>query len=169
MTERDPAKAHELIATLEAQADDALETLRDLARGIYPPLLADQGLEAALAAQAAKAPLAVEVQAQGLSRHPQEIEAAVYFCCLEALQNVAKYAHATRATITLEEREHELSFSITDDGRGFDPSATPKGSGTQNMWDRLEALGGHLDLDSSPGQGTTVAGRIPTKILEPAA
>jgi signal transduction histidine kinase len=167
LTERDPGKAEQLIAALEQEADDALDTLRDLARGIYPPLLADQGLLVALQAQADKAPIAVEVHGDGITRYAQEIEAAVYFCCLEALQNVAKYANATRASVRIEPSAGEVAFSVADDGVGFDPNATGKGSGTQNMADRVEVLGGNLHVDSSPGRGTTVVGLIPAKLLEP--
>jgi len=98
---RDPAKTTEVLGQLESDADDALETLRDLARGIYPPLLADKGLAAALESQARKAILPVEVQADGIGRYPQDIEAAIYFCVLEALQNVQKYAEASRAQVRL--------------------------------------------------------------------
>src|SRR5262249_52736627 len=101
MLDRDPAKAHEALAGLQADAGSALEDLRDLARGIYPPLLAYRGLGAALEAQARKAIVPTTVEADGVGRFPQEVEAAVYFSCLEALQNVAKYAEATRATIVL--------------------------------------------------------------------
>jgi signal transduction histidine kinase len=167
LTERDPDKAEQLIATLEQEAGDALDTLRDLARGIYPPLLADQGLLVALRAQAEKAPVAVEVHGDGITRYPQEIEAAVYFCCLEALQNVAKYANATCVSVRVEASAGEVAFSVVDDGVGFDPKATPHGSGTLNMADRVEVLGGQLHLDSAPGEGTTVMGRIPAKLLEP--
>lgn len=103
LIEWDAAKASELLSHLENDADEALEMLRDLARGIYPPLLADQGLRMALEAQARKVPVPMEVEADSISRYPQGIEAAVYFCCLEALQNVTKYAHASSVTITLEE------------------------------------------------------------------
>ena len=105
LTERDPGNAEELIGNLEQEADDALNTLRDFARGIYPPLLADQGLNAALEAHARKAPIPVEVDSHGLSRYPQEIESAVYFCCLEAIQNISKYAHATHTRVVLEQKE----------------------------------------------------------------
>ena len=166
LAERDPAKAQDLIAKLEQEADEAIETLRDLARGIYPPLLADQGLKAALEAHARKVSFPVEVTADDISRYPQEIEAAVYFCCLEALQNVAKYANATRGVVRLSQQDGAVTFSVQDDGRGFDPATTAKGSGTQNMSDRLEALGGRLTVDSAPGRGTTVAGRLPARGLE---
>ena len=164
LAERDAAKTRELAAQIKDEAAAAIETLRDLARGIYPPLLADEGLPAALAAQARKSPLPVDVYPDGVGRYPQEVEAAVYFCVLEALQNVAKYAEASRAEVRLSATEGELRFEVVDDGRGFDPVATPRGTGTQNMADRLEALGGRLDIRSSPGEGTTVAGRVPAGV-----
>src|SRR5205823_4537029 len=157
----------DLLGKLQGQATEALDDLRDLARGIYPPLLADQGLAAALAAQARKAPFPVEVQSDGIDRYPQEAEAAVYFCCLEALQNVAKYAGATKATVRLRADGEGVSFEVTDDGRGFDSDRTPLGSGLQNMADRLAALGGTLAVRSHPGQGTTVAGRLPLRGFRP--
>jgi signal transduction histidine kinase len=161
LTEKDPARAKSMASELKAEATDALENLRDLARGIYPPLLADEGLAAALTSQARKSPLPVEVHPDGVARYPQEIEAAVYFCVLEALQNVAKYADATRAEVRLSARERELRFEVADDGRGFDAATARSGSGTRNMADRLEALGGELQIRSAPGEGTTVAGRVP--------
>src|SRR3981081_3601087 len=126
---KDPARAKELVAQLKADANEALETLRDLARGIYPPLLADRGLAAALEAQARKAPLPVSVDADGVGRYPQDVEAAVYFCCLEALQNVQKYARASRATVSLAALNGDLRFEVEDDGAGFDVAVTPHGSG----------------------------------------
>jgi len=159
---RDETKETELLDQLKAETQEALDTLRDLARGIYPPLLSDKGLAAALDAQARKSPIPVEVEADGIGRYPQDVEAAVYFCCLEALQNVAKYAQATRAGVRLAARDGELRFEVSDDGSGFDPAATPKGSGLQNMADRLAALGGSIDIRSHPGGGTTVAGRVST-------
>jgi len=119
--DKDPARAKATLAELKADTDEALETLRDLARGIYPPLLADKGLYAALESQARKATIPVEVQADGIDRYPQDVEAAVYFCCLEALQNVQKYAKATRAIVHLAERDGDLIFEVEDDGKGFDP------------------------------------------------
>ncbi len=151
----------ELLAQLRSDTDDAVNTLRDLARGIYPPLLAAEGLKAALVAQARKATIPVEVSADGLGRYRQEVEAAVYFCCLEALQNIAKYAHATRAEIVVEESGAQLSFRVTDDGVGFDSAATPAGGGLANMADRIEARGGTLAVSAVPGRGTTVSGCLP--------
>jgi signal transduction histidine kinase len=158
---RDPDRAAAMAAEAKAELQDALDDLRDLARGIYPPLLADQGLRAALESQVRKASVPVTVHADGIGRYPQEAEAAAYFCVLEALQNVAKYAAASSVTVRLGEGNGELVFVVIDDGRGFDPTTTPQGSGLQNMRDRLEALGGSVEVVSEPGRGTTVTGRIP--------
>jgi signal transduction histidine kinase len=147
---------------LQSDAADALEDLRDLARGIFPPLLADKGLPEALASQARKSQVPVDVDADGIGRFPQEVEAAVYFCSLEALQNVAKYANASRASVKLRHVEGNLTFEVTDDGDGFDSTSTGYGTGLQGMADRLDALGGTLEVRSAPGQGTSVAGRVPT-------
>jgi signal transduction histidine kinase len=165
LVERDPEKARSLMGELRDEATDAMENLRDLARGIYPPLLADQGLRAALEAQARKAGLPVAVEHDGVRRYPQDVEAAVYFSCLEALQNVAKYAEATSVELRLREEDGHLVFAVRDDGRGFDPLTTPKGSGLTNIADRLAALGGEVQVRSRPGEGTEVVGRIP--VLSP--
>jgi signal transduction histidine kinase len=159
--DKDPARAKATLAELKADTDEALETLRDLARGIYPPLLADKGLVAALESQARKVTVPVEVVADGIGRYPQDIEAAVYFCCLEALQNIQKYANASRATIRLSEADGRLTFEVEDNGKGFDPATQKKGSGTQNMEDRLDALGGAMELLTSPGLGTRLVARLP--------
>jgi signal transduction histidine kinase len=156
-----PQEADELLAQTEQEAQDALEELRDLARGIYPPLLADLGLAAALEAQARKAALPVTVEAPDLGRYTQDVEAAVYFCVLEALQNAAKYAQAGQARVTLGHDGRALTFNVGDDGRGFDQAATPMGTGVQGMADRLAALGGTLRVTSAPGHGTQVTGRVP--------
>jgi signal transduction histidine kinase len=159
--ERDPAKAVELLGQIETETQTALEDLRDLARGIYPPLLADRGLVAAIEAQSRKGHLGVEVDATGLGRFTADVEATVYFCTLEALQNVAKYAAADRTVIRLARANGSLSFEVEDDGRGFDPGAVASGSGLQGMADRLAAVGGSLEIRSAPGRGTTVAGHVP--------
>jgi signal transduction histidine kinase len=159
--DKDPARAHETIAQLQTEAATALEDLRDLARGIYPPLLADEGLEAALAAQARRATLPVEVDVRVPARLAAELEAAVYFSCLECLQNVSKYAGASRATVTVASVDGMVAFEVRDDGRGFDPSFTGFGTGLQGIADRLGALDGTVEVTSAPGEGTTVAGRVP--------
>jgi signal transduction histidine kinase len=161
LADKDPERARQSIVELKADTDEALDTLRDLARGIYPPLLADKGLRAALESQARKATLPVIVEADGIGRYSQDIEAAVYFCCLEAMQNVQKYAGAGRATIRLREVDGGLNFEVDDDGAGFDAATQKKGSGLQNMEDRLDALGGALQLRSAPSHGTVVTGRLP--------
>jgi signal transduction histidine kinase len=150
-----------MLAQIEEETQGALEDLRDLARGIYPPLLADKGLVAALEAQSRKAPIRVSVAAEGVGRYPAEIEATIYFCTLEALQNVAKYAEADTTTVSVSQANGTLRFAVEDDGRGFDPSGVSSGSGLQGMADRLAAVGGSLDVESSPGRGTRVAGRVP--------
>ena len=156
-----PAEAAELIAQTEQQATGALAELRELARGIYPPLLADLGLCAALEAQARKAPIPVTVEAPGVGRYPQKIEAAVYFCVLEALQNVTKYAQASAASVTLRPDGQWLAFTVEDDGQGFDPATTPRGTGLQGISDRLGVLGGTAEVTAAPGRGTRVTGRVP--------
>ena len=163
---RDPEKAKATIVALKHDADEALETLRDLARGIYPPLLAEKGLPTALAAQARKATLPVTVDAEGIGRYPQDTEAALYFCILEALQNIQKYAQASSATVRLREEGGQLAVEVADDGRGFDVSTTIRGNGLTNMEDRLDALGGTLHIVSSPGGGATL--RVILPVLMPA-
>ena len=166
----DPEKALAMAREVGADAGDALENLRDLARGIYPPLLADKGLVAALEGQARKAAIPTEVLVENVGRYPQEVEAAVYFCSLEALQNVAKYAHASRASIKLTQINGSLTFEVADDGDGFDPTTTGYGTGLQGMADRLDAIGGTLTVRSEPGYGTSVTGRAPAGSLrEPIA
>jgi signal transduction histidine kinase len=165
--ERDPARARELMAELQAQTTEALETLRDLARGIYPPILADRGLEAALEAQIRRAAVPIELEADVSYRYPREIEAAVYFSCLEALQNVAKYANATRTIVRLDDAPGWLTFTVADNGVGFDPARTSFGTGIMGIQDRVEALGGTLEVRSRPGSGTNLTGRLPVSVAVP--
>jgi signal transduction histidine kinase len=163
---RDTGRAKELLAQLQTDTADALENLRDLARGIFPPLLADSGLGAALDAQSRKSPVPIEFGVDGIGRYPQEVEAAVYFCVLEAMQNLAKYARATRGRITLAASKGDLTFTVEDDGVGFDPTQA-RGSGVPNMRDRLEALGGTVEIRSVVGSGTVVTGSVPARALQP--
>jgi signal transduction histidine kinase len=161
MLDRDPATVGPMVDGLQAAATTALEDLRDLARGIYPPLLADKGLAAALDSQARKAAVPVSVSADAVGRYPQEIEAAVYFCSLEALNNVAKYAGSSAAEVHLAQENGHLTFTVHDDGAGFDPETTGYGTGLHGMADRLDAIGGDLTVDSAPGRGTTIRGCVP--------
>jgi signal transduction histidine kinase len=162
LVNRDAAKAGDMLDQIDAETQDALENLRDLARGIYPPLLADKGLAAAIEAQARKGAVPTTVSADGVGRFGQDVEAALYFCILESLQNVAKYAAASSATVALRHEDGMLEFRVQDDGRGFDPTTTPRGSGLQGMIDRLDAIGGTVSVESRPGEGTVVLGRVPT-------
>jgi signal transduction histidine kinase len=166
---RNEAKAHEVLAQVQTEAQEALENLRELARGIYPPLLADQGLAVALQAQARRASLPVTVEADGITRYGEDAEAAVYFCCLEALQNVAKYAKASHAVVRLSQADGVLSFEVADDGQGFDSGRTSYGTGLQGIADRLAALGGTLEVRSVSGAGTALLGTVPVHMTETAA
>jgi signal transduction histidine kinase len=165
----DPAEAKDLLGELQTDTAATLENLRDLARGIYPPLLADLGLVAALNAQASKSPVPVTVEADGIGRIGQDTEAAVYFCCLEALQNIGKYARASQARTCLRAQNGNLSFTVSDDGAGYDARHTPLGSGQRNMADRLAAQGGRLEVRSAPSQGTIITGHLPVPAAKLAA
>jgi signal transduction histidine kinase len=157
----DPRAAAEAIHDLGRDVDLALEEIRSLAHGIYPALLADRGLTDALLSVARRAPLDVQVRATGLSRHSSEIESAVYFSCLEALQNVIKHGgEAARAWIELRQ-DGALRFTVSDDGSGFDVAQTDGGAGLRNMRDRIESLGGELAVTSAPGAGTRIEGSVP--------
>jgi adenylate cyclase len=160
---KDSEKTAELLGQLQGDAQAALEDLRDLAHGIYPPLLADKGLLVALEAQARRSPVPVSVWSDGVVRYAPEIEAATYFSVLEALQNIGKYAEASHAVVRLGQDGGWLTFTVEDDGRGFDPAVTARGSGLHGMADRLAALGGEIDVSSRPGVGTIVTGRIPVE------
>ncbi len=138
-----------------------MQELRDLAHGIYPPLLVDNGLPEALRAVAARSPLDVEVSVEGLPRFSADIEAAVYFCCLEALQNAAKHAAESHVSLRVWEEEGGLLFTVTDDGPGFDPEAAGHGHGYMNMSDRLGAIGGTVRWEAAVPHGATVRGSVP--------
>ena len=161
-------KVKGFLIQLQQEADETLQTLRDLARGIYPPLLAEKGLTVALTAQANKSQLDVTVEGE-VGRYGQEVEAAVYFCCLEALQNISKYAGPCQVAITLASDEDGLSFEVRDNGAGFDSDKVARGHGLNNMADRMDALGGTLAVVSKPGQGTVVQGTAPVRAVEPVA
>jgi signal transduction histidine kinase len=157
----DPTAIRQITPILKDGLAAALDDLRDLARGIYPPLLAEQGLVAALQAKIRKAPLPVLIEADGIGRYPPDTEITVYFCTLEALQNITKYAGATEAAIRLACPDSSLQVTVTDDGAGFDATKARRGSGLQGMADRLAALGGTLDIHSQPGHGTILSCQLP--------
>jgi signal transduction histidine kinase len=139
-----------------------LTELRELAHGIYPPRLRDRGLADALSAAAGRSVLPTSVHAEGIGRYGADIETAVYFCCLEAIQNAGKHAGPdARIDVSLTEREGTLEFTVTDDGSGFDPDEVAASHGFVNMRDRLGAFDGKLQIDATPGAGATVRGRIP--------
>jgi signal transduction histidine kinase len=149
------------LRALGSDVDETLDEIRSLARGVYPAPLADQGLAGALRMAALHTALPTEIRAGGIGRYPPEVESAVYFCCLEALQNASKHAQgATRVTVSLAE-DDALRFDIRDDGDGFDTQSTASGAGLANMRDRLAAIGGELTIESMPGGGSVVSGSVP--------
>jgi signal transduction histidine kinase len=163
IAERDADTAKEMLEQLSHDLQDAVQELRSLAHGIYPPLLVDRGLPEALSAAGGRAALPTQVVADGIGRYTPEIEAAVYFCCLEAMQNAGKHAgDGSTITVKVWEDAGALFFEVADDGAGFDPStrSTP-GAGFVNMGDRVGAIGGTIGVQSAPGRGTRVSGRIP--------
>lgn len=157
---RDPARAAPMIPPLCAVVRAAEQTIGELAQGIHPPVLAEQGLAEAIRRQIAHL-AGVAVEDDNVARYPPEVEAAAYFACLEAVQNASKHAPGADVVVRLAEESDELAFSVRDDGTGFEPHLAESGSGLTNMRDRLTALGGSLELSSGPGLGTCVTGRLP--------
>ncbi len=162
LAERDPARSRELIDQLAGDIGTALEELRTLAHGIYPPLLSSGGLAEALPAACRRASLPAELEAGGLRRYSRELEAAIYFCCIEALQNAGKYAGpGASARVRVWEEAGGLLFEVVDDGAGFDAGSAGHGAGIANMSDRIGAVGGRLHVESKAGRGTRVTGLVP--------
>ena len=157
-----PPRAEPLLAAQEEAAADAVATLVQLSRGIYPPLLEEQGVAAALRAVAGES---VDVVDLGTGRYPIGVEAAAYFCCLEAIQNAAKHARAARVRVTVEAAREGLALTVEDDGTGYDPGAVVAGTGLANMRDRVDSIGGTLAITSAPGEGTTLRAVIPARSL----
>lgn len=149
------------LGAMREEVRAAHRELRDLAQGVYPPVLTQHGLADALTAAADRCPVPVEMRIEARERHPAPIEAAVYFCCVEALQNVVKHAgDGARATVFVAAEDGYLTFAVTDDGRGFDGDV-PAGTGLDNIRDRLGAIGGELTVSSAAGSGAAISGRLP--------
>jgi signal transduction histidine kinase len=161
-------------AQLRAQAQAATETIDTLvalSSGMYPRLLDEEGLVPALRAAAGTSAVDVRIDAEELPRQPRQVEAALYFCCLEALQNAAKHADARRVDVRLERTGSEgsvLRLRVHDDGAGFDPAVARAGAGLANMRDRLDAVGGRVRVESRPGAGTTMTATVAVQNLVPA-
>jgi signal transduction histidine kinase len=157
----DPAAGAEMLEELAGQVQETIQELRELAHGIYPPLLVDSGLIEALRAAGNRNPLSVDVIADGIGRYSSETEAAIYFCCLEALQNAAKHAPGAHVEVRLWEESGGLLFSVVDDGPGYDTETAQQGHGYINMADRLGAIGGTVRWESEVGTGSQVRGSVP--------
>ncbi len=158
-----PGSLEPLLQEMQSELGDALDSLRNLARGVYPPLLEAEGLKAALRARARQVPISIDVQC-GPERYPRELEGAVYFCCSEALQNLSKHSRATRGSVRVWCEGGRLSFEVRDNGRGLHAGRSNSGGGLQNIRDRLDVLGGVVDVSSAPGTGARVAGWVPLSI-----
>ena len=166
--DRDPDEAVAVLDELGERAGSTLEGLRDIARGIFPPLLADKGIVAALEAHIRKVGANATIEAPeafASARFDPEIETTVYFCCLQAIQNVMRHSGNALSVVRLEVDGGDLSFVVEDGGPGFDPASVPHGMGLQIMEDRVAALAGELFVTSAPGRGTRIAGRVPARAL----
>ncbi|MDX1468267.1 MAG: ATP-binding protein [Acidimicrobiia bacterium] len=158
----------DVLATVKTETDMTIDSLRTLARGIYPPLLDAEGLGPALTTQLHRQPIPITVQAAGVGRHPREIEATIYFCVLEAVQNAIKHANPQSILVNITETNNHLAFEVRDDGTGFDPDTVARGNGLTNITDRIDAVEGTITINSTPGHGTTVTATIPTQTKVPA-
>lgn len=166
---RDAAAAEQLLDRLGGDANATLEELRDLARGVFPPLLVDRGIVAALEAHIRKVGANARVRTDyGFAeiRFDVDVEACVYFCCVQAMQNVMRHAENAPSTVELSLDAGILTFSVRDDGLGFEVGQRPDGMGMRIMQDRIDALEGVLTVESAPGRGTLVVGRVPAGVLE---
>ncbi len=160
----DPERALELIDALLDECGHALDALRDLARGIFPAILADQGVVAALDAYVLQARLPIDVRVHATDapdRYDPQAEAIVYFCAIQALANAGTYAPESSVVVRVSAEGGDLSFSVTDDGPGTEPERLRAGADIQDMRDRVEAVGGEFEATSAPGAGTVISGSVP--------
>ncbi|MGH8775562.1 MAG: sensor histidine kinase [Jiangellaceae bacterium] len=163
----DPSGVDSLLEQLRDEVQETLTQVRELAHGIYPPLLREHGLGEALRNAAGRAALPTSVEVGTTLRFRPEMEAAIYFCCLEAMQNAAKHAgEGARVDIRVDVDDDALTFEVRDDGVGFDSPAAGEGHGFVNMRDRIGAYGGPLSVTSAPGRGTVVRGSLPLPVAE---
>ena len=165
----DPDGVRASLERLSERTTVALDDLREVARGIFPPLLSDEGLAAALGALARRAGPDTRLSILGgtpEARYEAPVETAIYFCCVQALQNAERHAPGRRVDLTLAHAPGEVSFSVRDHGSGFEVDRAGVGEGLQIMQDRMAALGGTLTIESAPGEGTRVTGTIPARVFE---
>jgi signal transduction histidine kinase len=158
----DGSEQRDMVEQLGTEVDGAIDDLRSVARGVYPAILRDAGMAAALRSLSRYAAIPIRIEDGWQHRHREEIELAVYFCCLEALQNAAKHAGPDSvATVRLSEDNGNVRFTIEDDGVGFEPKTVQWGAGLENITDRVSAAGGTLRIESAKGRGTSVSGQLP--------
>jgi signal transduction histidine kinase len=159
----DPDRAARTLDVLRSELRSAHDELRDLAQGVYPPVLTEHGLAAALQSAADRCSIPVRAALQPIGRHRAEVEAAVYFCCVEALQNAVKHAQAATIGVSCWRDDDHLHLVVVDDGVGFDQGVAPGGNGIANLRDRLGSIGGTLEITPVPAGGTAVRGTVPVR------
>ena len=146
---------------ITGDVEEALEEIRAVSHGLYPPVLLDLGLVAAMQSVQRRTPVPLSLDTDGVGRYSPEVESAIYYACLEAIQNATKHGGPDpRISVTLRQDGDQVRFDVEDDGAGFEPDRA-RGTGLQNMQDRLGALGGRVTVRTAPGQGTRVSGRVP--------
>ncbi len=158
---KDPDRAAEELVTVRAQLQQAIHELRDLAHGIYPALLTERGLSAALPAAGRRTSTPCSVDVGDIGRLPRQLEAAIYFCCVEAMHNADKHAQATQIEVLVARSANAVVFTVADNGRGVTNLGRSDGRGVTGMGDRIRAAGGELTIGNGPSSGTVVRGRVP--------
>jgi signal transduction histidine kinase len=158
----EPARGEQMLGAIGTQVDELLAALRSFAAGIYPSILTERGLKAALESAVRQLACPVSLHTFGLGRYPEDVEVAVYFCCVEAIQNIVKHAGPDPdPRVRVWHLGDALAFDVRDSGVGFDAASQPVRHGLVNMHDRIEAIGGSLWVGSQAGRGTWVRGRVP--------